>query len=211
MFTLAKFVCETVSDSDTKQYLPWPRWVTEQEIETILSVLHRPRWPRQVLYCVAVAGIIAYTLPIETWLNRWQKCIQACPMHFYFYLVKILHSYWYSNFYNVKYHKLLHPFVQQYSDHSTLLSLFDYTSSNKKTQAWHFNNFCQLFLFCIICKISFQTFENNLQYKTWFMLHNKCSIIHLWYHIMPCCQSWYHRKICTKSKSDNIFSVAYGH
>jgi hypothetical protein len=27
-FTLAKFVSETVSDSDMKQYLPWPPWMT---------------------------------------------------------------------------------------------------------------------------------------------------------------------------------------
>ncbi len=47
-FTLAKFVSETVSDSDMKQYLPWPPWATRQEIETILSVSHLPRWLRQV-------------------------------------------------------------------------------------------------------------------------------------------------------------------
>jgi hypothetical protein len=47
-FTLAKFVSETVSDSNMKQYLPWPPWVTWQEIETILSVSHCPRWPIQV-------------------------------------------------------------------------------------------------------------------------------------------------------------------
>jgi hypothetical protein len=47
-FTLVKFVSEIVSDSDMKQYLPWPPWVTRQEIETILSVSHHPRWPMQV-------------------------------------------------------------------------------------------------------------------------------------------------------------------
>jgi hypothetical protein len=35
-FTLANFVSETVSKSDMKQYLPWPPWVTQQKIETIL-------------------------------------------------------------------------------------------------------------------------------------------------------------------------------
>jgi hypothetical protein len=42
---------ETISDSNTRQsllYLPWPPWAMRQEIETILSVLRRPRWPRQV-------------------------------------------------------------------------------------------------------------------------------------------------------------------
>jgi len=29
LFKLAKFVSETVSDSDMKQYLPWPCWVTQ--------------------------------------------------------------------------------------------------------------------------------------------------------------------------------------
>ncbi len=48
-FILANFVSETVndrdsdSDSDMKQCLPWPPWVTQQEIETILSLSHRPR------------------------------------------------------------------------------------------------------------------------------------------------------------------------
>ncbi len=60
-FALATFVSETVGDSVAqqspwaarqspwvaRQYLPWPPWVAQQEIETILSVSHRPRWPRQ--------------------------------------------------------------------------------------------------------------------------------------------------------------------
>ncbi len=29
LFTLVKFVSGTVSDSDMKQYLPWPPWVTQ--------------------------------------------------------------------------------------------------------------------------------------------------------------------------------------
>jgi len=45
---LAKFVSKTVSDSNMKQYLPWPPWAMQQEMETILSVLRRPRWPMQV-------------------------------------------------------------------------------------------------------------------------------------------------------------------
>jgi hypothetical protein len=64
-FTLAKFVSETVSDSDIKQYLPWPPWATRQEIETILSVSRLPRWPRQVncdcrccqRYCVTFTNV----------------------------------------------------------------------------------------------------------------------------------------------------------
>jgi len=32
----------------THLYLPWPTWAAWQKIETILSVSHRPRWPRQV-------------------------------------------------------------------------------------------------------------------------------------------------------------------
>jgi hypothetical protein len=31
-----------------RQYLPWPPWAVQQEIETILSVSRHPRWPRQV-------------------------------------------------------------------------------------------------------------------------------------------------------------------
>jgi hypothetical protein len=60
---MAKFVSETVSDSesdsDMKQYLPWPPWVTRQKIETILSVSCRPRWSMQVLFRVAVAVAVA--------------------------------------------------------------------------------------------------------------------------------------------------------
>ena len=56
-FTLAKFFTETVSDSDMKQYLPWPPWATQQKIETILSVSCRPRWPRQVLCHVAAVAV----------------------------------------------------------------------------------------------------------------------------------------------------------
>jgi len=54
---LATFVSETVSDNDmrdtrqspwvARQYLPWPPWAAQQETETILSVSHHPRWPRQ--------------------------------------------------------------------------------------------------------------------------------------------------------------------
>ncbi len=46
-FTFVKFVSKTVIDSDMKWYLPWPPWVMQQEIETILSVSCHPRWPRQ--------------------------------------------------------------------------------------------------------------------------------------------------------------------
>ncbi len=61
-FTLTR---ETVSDSSMKQYLPWPSWVMQQEIETILSVLCHPRWPRQVNshchchwhYCITFANV----------------------------------------------------------------------------------------------------------------------------------------------------------
>jgi hypothetical protein len=35
-------------------FLPWPPWATWQEKETILSVSHNPRWPRQsTMVCVA--------------------------------------------------------------------------------------------------------------------------------------------------------------
>ncbi len=53
---------ETVSDSGTLQsllYLPWPPWAMQQEIETILSVLHHPRWPSQEVVTVSVASVIA--------------------------------------------------------------------------------------------------------------------------------------------------------
>ncbi len=50
-----------------KQCLHWPPWATRQEIETILSGSHHPRWPR--LFCVAVAGVIMHTLPMETQLK----------------------------------------------------------------------------------------------------------------------------------------------
>jgi hypothetical protein len=36
-------------------YLPWPPWAAQQKIEMILSLLHRPRWPRQVQSGVTVA------------------------------------------------------------------------------------------------------------------------------------------------------------
>jgi len=72
---MVTFVSKTVGNSNTqqspwaaRQYLPWPAWAVQQEIETILSVLHCPRWPRQVLLCVAVAGVITHTLPMETQL-----------------------------------------------------------------------------------------------------------------------------------------------
>jgi hypothetical protein len=51
------------SDSDMKQHLPWPPWATRQEIETILSVSCRPKWPRQVWKAISqynIAGIFAY-------------------------------------------------------------------------------------------------------------------------------------------------------
>jgi hypothetical protein len=67
-FTLAKFVSKAVSESDTKQYLPWLPWEAQQEIETILSMSCRPRWQRQVLFCVAGTGVITHTLPMETQL-----------------------------------------------------------------------------------------------------------------------------------------------
>jgi hypothetical protein len=57
--TLAKFVCENISDDIVVQFhlpaLPWA-------IEMFLSVSWCPRWPRQVqqgLSYVAVAGVIA--------------------------------------------------------------------------------------------------------------------------------------------------------
>jgi hypothetical protein len=87
--TLATFVSKTVSDSDIRQspwamwqYLPWPPWVAPQEIETILSVSHLPRWPRQVNsvcrchrhYCVTFANLnTAYSTTrriIHLWLTR---------------------------------------------------------------------------------------------------------------------------------------------
>jgi hypothetical protein len=66
LVTLAELASETISDSDTKQHLLWPPWAMQQEIEKILSLLHHSRWPRQVLFSVAVAGIIVHTLPMET-------------------------------------------------------------------------------------------------------------------------------------------------
>ncbi len=38
-----------------KQHLPQPPWATRQEIETILSVSRRPRWPRQVRKAISRA------------------------------------------------------------------------------------------------------------------------------------------------------------
>jgi len=46
LFTMTKFVSETVFDRNKKKYLPWPPWATLQEIETVLSVSRHPRWPR---------------------------------------------------------------------------------------------------------------------------------------------------------------------
>jgi hypothetical protein len=59
---------ETVGDSNMRQsllYLPWLPWVMRQEMETILSVSCRPRWPRQVngdcccrrCYCITFANV----------------------------------------------------------------------------------------------------------------------------------------------------------
>ncbi len=61
-FTLVKLVSETVGDSDTKQYLPCPPWVTWQKIETILSLLlRRPRWPRLEQWWLSlVAGVLNF-------------------------------------------------------------------------------------------------------------------------------------------------------
>jgi hypothetical protein len=49
------------SDSDMKQHLPWPPWATRQEIETILSVSCRPRWPRQVRKTISQHDITGVT------------------------------------------------------------------------------------------------------------------------------------------------------
>ncbi len=90
-FTLAKIVSETLSDSDMKQYLPWPPWVMRQEIETILSVLCHPRWPMQVNsdcrchwhYCINLANVntasdcqadILATADIKSFLVRVNQC-----------------------------------------------------------------------------------------------------------------------------------------
>ncbi len=63
-FTLATFVSETVGDSDKRQSpwaaqqdLPWLPWPARQEIETILSVLHCPRWPRQEQWWVSLVAV----------------------------------------------------------------------------------------------------------------------------------------------------------
>ncbi len=55
VFTLVKFsvILPAISPAiSCLPYLPWP-------IEMILSMLHCPRWPRQVKTHVAVAGIMA--------------------------------------------------------------------------------------------------------------------------------------------------------
>ncbi len=75
-FTLTKFVSKTIGGSNSKQYLPWPPWVMRQEIETRISVLRPPRWPREVLFCVTGAGSIVHTLPMETQLKHC--VIQGC-------------------------------------------------------------------------------------------------------------------------------------
>jgi hypothetical protein len=46
-----QLVSKPISNSDTKQYLPWPPWVMQQKIETILSALCRIRWSSQVVSC----------------------------------------------------------------------------------------------------------------------------------------------------------------
>jgi len=69
LFTLGKFVSETIGNSDMTQFLDWPPWAMPQEIETISSVSRNQRRPKQVLFCVAGAGIIMHTLPMETLRN----------------------------------------------------------------------------------------------------------------------------------------------
>jgi hypothetical protein len=69
LFTLAKFVSETIGNSHMKLYLPWPPWLMQQEIETILSVLRLPMRPRQILFGATVAGIITHTSPMEILLK----------------------------------------------------------------------------------------------------------------------------------------------
>jgi len=83
-FTLPKFVSETISNSDMKQYLPWPPWLTQQEIETILSVSRCPRWPMQVnseccchlCYPLTFANVNMALNPLIL-LAKW-ICYQCC-------------------------------------------------------------------------------------------------------------------------------------
>jgi len=76
-FTLAKSVNETVSNSNMWQlsllYLPWPPWVVWQKIEMFLSLLCRPRWPRQVQRCAitSVTRIIAPTFANVNIVERY--------------------------------------------------------------------------------------------------------------------------------------------
>ena len=54
----------------------------QQEIETILSVSHHPRWPRQEQWCVslvAVAGIIAINFAMEKRLYIEESFITFAP------------------------------------------------------------------------------------------------------------------------------------
>jgi hypothetical protein len=48
--TLVTFFWQKCQQQRQTIYLPWPPWAMQQKIETILSLLlHRPRWPRQVV------------------------------------------------------------------------------------------------------------------------------------------------------------------
>ncbi len=77
--TLAKFVSETIGDSDTKQCLDHLGWHDTDRIVSIsccaaqggqFLVSCHPRWSRQVLFCVAVTIIITHTLPMEMSLPK---------------------------------------------------------------------------------------------------------------------------------------------
>jgi hypothetical protein len=43
----------------THLYLPWSPFAVQQKIETMLSVLCRPRWPRQVRQCCKMSNSFA--------------------------------------------------------------------------------------------------------------------------------------------------------
>ncbi len=56
-------------------YLPWPPWLVRQKVEIIISLSHRPRWPRQVV--VVMCRCLCH------WYYQAQLCQRKHSFHGY--------------------------------------------------------------------------------------------------------------------------------
>jgi len=82
-FTLTMLFWQKCRQQKQSMFLPWPPWAAWQEIETILSVLHHPRWPRQEQWWVSlVDGIITINFTnVNTALAKRQAKIALSLWH----------------------------------------------------------------------------------------------------------------------------------